>query len=57
MRNYLLTCASNEDSDQPAHPGSLIGVFNDSIKKFASLAIQNVPSEDSDQTGGKQRLI
>ena len=26
-KSYLLTCASNEDSDQPAHPRSLIWVF------------------------------
>ena len=30
---YLLTCAPNEDSNQPAHPRSLIRVFVVRIKK------------------------
>ena len=28
-KNYNKTCASSEDSDQPAHPRSLIRVFAD----------------------------
>ena len=45
-KKYLLTCAPNEDSKQPAHP------------RFAEfLAIQNAPNEDSDQTRRMHRLI
>ena len=48
---YLLTCASNEDSDQPAHPRSLISVFVVRMKKHCTLGYLNkVPGEDSDQT-------
>ena len=33
----LLTCAPNEDSNQPAHPRSLIRVFIVCMKKFGIL--------------------
>ena len=49
-KRYLLTCAPIEDLNQSEHPCSLIRVFAVYMKKFVSLAIQNVPSEDSDQT-------
>ena len=45
---YSLTCAPNEDSNQPAQWSNLIRVFLVHLKKIASLAIQNLPSEDSD---------
>ena len=54
---YLLTCAPNEDTDQPAHPRSLIRVFVVRMKKPCFLAIQNAPNEDSDQTARKRRLV
>ena len=47
---YFLKCAPNGDSDQHAHPRSLIRVLVVGMKKFASFAIQNASSEDSDQT-------
>ena len=34
---YLPTCAPNEDSDQPAHPRSLIRVFVVRMKKLCIL--------------------
>ena len=43
---YLLTCAPNEYSNQPEHPHSLIRIF---VVRM-SLAVQNAPAEDSDQT-------
>ena len=53
-KTYLLTHAQSEDSNQPAHPQ-----FNQSLlcRNFASLAIQSVPSEDSDQTARMRSLI
>ena len=58
---YILTCTPNENSDQPAHPRSLIRVFFVCLKKnpknLVSLAIQNAPNEDSDQTAQMRRLI
>ena len=50
--NYLLTYAPNEDSNQPAHSLSA-----QKKKNSVSLAIQNVLSEDSDQTARMRRLI
>ena len=47
---YLLPCAANEDSNQPAHPPSLIAVYAVRKKKFCVLSYPNAPSEDSDQT-------
>ena len=47
---YRLTCAPNEDTNQSAHPRGQIGVFVVPLRNYVSLAIQNVPSEDSDQT-------
>ena len=44
---YLLTCAPTEDSSQPARLFSLHCL---QWRNFASLAIQNVSNEDSDQT-------
>ena len=48
-KTYLLTCATNEDSNQPVHLHSMISVHCVNYET-ASLAIQNAPSEDSDQT-------
>ena len=44
------TCAPNEDSNQPAHPRSPIRVFVVCMKTLHPFAIQNAPSEGSDQT-------
>ena len=52
---YFLTCTPNEDSDQPANPRSLISCC--SHEETTSLAIQNVPSEDSNQSALIHRLI
>ena len=43
----------NKDSNQPAHPGSLISLCC-LHEKTAFLAIENVPSEVSDKTGNVQ---
>ena len=40
---YLLTCVPNEDTNQPASSLS-------PLRNLVSLAIQNAPSEDFDQT-------
>ena len=39
---YILTCAPNEDSDQPAHPRSLIRVLVDRMKKLYILVYPKV---------------
>ena len=54
---YLLTCAPNAALNQRAHSSSLIRVFIIRMKKLQSLAIQNAPSEDSDQTAQMRSLI
>ena len=48
-KKYLLIYAPCEDSDQPAYPHSLSRVFVVHMQ-IASLAIQNAPSEESEQT-------
>ena len=58
MKTYLLACASNDDTNQPAHPRSLIRVS--AIRMIiivASLGILNAPNEDSDQTARMRSLI
>ena len=52
-----MTCAPSEDSDQPGHRPSLIGVFAVRMKKAWVLSYQMSASEDSDQTGRMPRLI
>ena len=42
-------CAQRRPN-QPAHPCSRISLSRPHEKNFASLTIQSVPSEDSDQT-------
>ena len=46
---YLLICASNEDSNQHAHPRSLIRIFIVRRKKLCILCYPNTPKKDSDQ--------
>ena len=41
VQTYLLTCAPNEDSDQPAHSRSLIRVFIVRMKKLCVLVLPN----------------
>ena len=43
---YLLIYASKAESNQPAHPRSLIRVFVVRMKKLASLSVQNAPSRN-----------
>ena len=50
QKTYLRPCAPNEDSSQTAY---LLFVW----KIFAFLAIENMPSEDSDQTSRMRGLI
>ena len=50
---YLPICVPNEDLNQPVHLLSLIKVLIVS-GNFATLAIQNLTSEDSDQTTNAQ---
>ena len=50
-KTHLLTCCTKKYSNQLTHPQP---VFLVHIKKLASLAIQNVPSEDLDQTAQMQ---
>ena len=52
VRKRTFWRAPNEESNNPAHPRILI-----TWRIFASLAIQNAPSEDSDQTARMRRLI
>ena len=51
---YRLTPAPKEYSNQPAHPQRC---FLSAWRNFASLAIQNAPSEESDQIARICRLI
>ena len=46
LKTYLLTCAPNEALNQSQHEGSQR--FRCLNRNFIGLAIQNVPSEDSD---------
>ena len=48
-KTYFI-CATDEDSDQPAHPRSLIRAFFVRIRKLLCLNMQTVPCNDSDQT-------
>ena len=50
VRKRTFWRALNKDLNQPAHPRSLIRVFAVRLKKHCARAIQNAPSEDSDQT-------
>ena len=51
--SYMCT---NKDSNQSAHPSSLIRVFVVRVKKRFLLGYQNTPCEDSDLTA-KTQLI
>ena len=53
----ILTCAPSEDSDQPGHPTSLIGVFACAQWVAKDPSFLHAHSEDSDQTGRMPRLI
>ena len=48
-KKYLLPCVPNKDSNQPARLHSLVS-HSCPHEETASLAIQNLPSEDYDQT-------
>ena len=45
MRKHLDTCATNEDSNQHAHPRSLIKVFNVHTKNLLFLSIKMRPGK------------
>ena len=47
--------SAREDSNQTVHPSGLIKVFSFRIK-FASLAIQNAPNEESGQNARMHNL-
>ena len=44
-------------TNQSAHPRSLVSIHLSAWRNVASLAIQNAPSEDSDQTAQMRSLI
>ena len=48
-KTYFLICVLSKDSNQPAPLCCLIRVFDAAWRNFTSLAIQNVPIEESDQ--------
>ena len=51
---YLLSCAPNEDSNQPAQSAQ----SNQRLRyPYAEMSVRNAPSEDSDQTARMRRLI
>ena len=56
-KTYLLTHAPNEDSDQLRMRAAWSESSLSAWRNFASLAIQNAPSEDSDQTARMRSLI
>ena len=57
MRKCTFWCASSKDSNQPAHPCSLIRVFVVRLKKLCIIGYPYVTSDDSDQTVNTSRLI
>ena len=58
IKKYYLTYVPKEDLNLSAHPRSLISRrCPNKAKNLASLAIQNLASEDSDQTITKTRLF
>ena len=48
-KTFLVICVPNENLNQPARPRSLITV-RCSYEETLSLAVQNTPFDDSDQT-------
>ena len=56
-KTYLLTYASNEDSNQSALLRSLTRVFVVRMTEVCILGYPNTPSEDSDQPARTRRLI
>ena len=57
LENVHSDMFTKEDSNQPAHSHSLISTIVVRMKHFASLANQNAPDEDADQTAQMRRLI
>ena len=57
VKTYNRIFAPNENSNQPAHRAVWSESSFSAWRNFASLAFQNAPSEDSDQTARKRRLI
>ena len=54
---YLLPCAHNEDSNQPAHSRSLIRVLVVRMKKVCNLGNPKCDHKDSEQIALMRRLI
>ena len=54
---YKLACAYSEDSNQSAHPHSLIRVLVFRLKKRWTLATHRTHNESSDQSAQMRRLI
>ena len=60
VASLRVTCPPNKDSDQPAHPRSLIRVFLFHMKKLCIHGFPKTPSEKSDQcenTGWSESLL
>ena len=55
-KTYLLTCATNEDTNQHARPRSLVRICIVRMRKLCT-SFQNVPAEDSGQIARMRRLI
>ena len=49
-KTHIITCAPHKDSDQPAHPRSLIRVFANALCIAKGPVLRLADSEDSDQT-------
>ena len=56
-KNYNKTCAISEDSDQPAHPRSLIRVFADRMWLLQPADYPKRAKKNSCHTGWMYRLI
>ena len=56
-KKYFRTCAPSEDSEQTAHPRSLIRIFTGRILNSKDAKVLHTDNEDSDQTAGVHRQI
>ena len=56
-RTFVYYMYPREDSDQPAHPRSLIGIFTERILDSKDVKFLHANNEDSDQTAQMRRMI
>ena len=56
-KTFLWTCTTSKDSDETAHPRSLISVFAVRVKHIGPLTIYRLPIGDSGQAAPMCRLI